>query len=264
MQLVTRAEWGAAAPRDGILGLTPTYGTTGHYNGPDIWSGRPIAQWDHASCPTKVRGIQAFHMGPARGWLDIAYNHLICPHGYTFEGRGFDRRSAGNGTNEGNATSLAAMLLIGGTEPVTGAMADEFARYCQHARTVGAGPNVGPHDRWISTDCPGGAGSQLVERVAAGWTPDPPSEPRIPDIQPPITIVSGVAAPDGQGGWLLMADGGVYTLGAAPFHGSPVGHDFWEGRQPASITLRDDGQDGYYIFATSKERYAFPLPPGID
>ena len=36
-----------------------------------------------------LRGIQSFHMGPQRGWSDIAYNYLIMPSGRVWEGRGF-------------------------------------------------------------------------------------------------------------------------------------------------------------------------------
>ncbi len=37
-----------------------------------------------------MRGIQDFHMGPSRGWNDIAYNYVIMPSGRVLEGRGFE------------------------------------------------------------------------------------------------------------------------------------------------------------------------------
>jgi hypothetical protein len=47
----------------------------------------------HANCAARVRAIQRFHMDEM-GWLDIAYNHVFCRHGYVFVGRGFGARSA--------------------------------------------------------------------------------------------------------------------------------------------------------------------------
>ncbi|WWT39964.1 hypothetical protein [Microcystis phage Mae-JY09] len=35
-----------------------------------------------------MRNIQAFHMGPSRGWSDFAYNFAISPAGRIYEGRG--------------------------------------------------------------------------------------------------------------------------------------------------------------------------------
>ena len=79
MNLVTRAQWGARPPRNRTP-LNPT-GATAHWEGPHM------GVFPHTACPSKVRGIQAFHMD-SRGWSDIAYNAIVCPHGYVFEGRG--------------------------------------------------------------------------------------------------------------------------------------------------------------------------------
>lgn len=36
-----------------------------------------------------MRQTQEFHMGPQRGWSDIAYNFIIMPSGRVWEGRGY-------------------------------------------------------------------------------------------------------------------------------------------------------------------------------
>jgi hypothetical protein len=71
--LVTRGEWGARAPRS----VTPLWVNlvTSHWEGPHMGS------FGHDQCAGKVRGIQNFHMD-SRGWGDIAYNAVACPHGF--------------------------------------------------------------------------------------------------------------------------------------------------------------------------------------
>lgn len=110
MKLVTRAEWGARAPRSRPV-RTLTGPTRGHWNGPTV-THRGLTSWDHAGCASLVRGIQNFHMD-GNGWDDIAYNFVECPHGYTFEGRGLNIRSAANGTNVANNSGHAIMCLAG-------------------------------------------------------------------------------------------------------------------------------------------------------
>ena len=83
MKMDPRSKWGARPPRYVNRG-SMSAPSTGHWNGPGIIL-RGKNTWDHSLCPGLVRGIQNFHMD-GRGWSDIAYNFLICPHGYTFEG----------------------------------------------------------------------------------------------------------------------------------------------------------------------------------
>lgn len=67
-------------------------------------------QANHANCAGRVRGIQNFHMDD-RGWCDVAYSFLVCAHGYVYEGRGFAKRTAAQGTNHGNDRYLAVCVL---------------------------------------------------------------------------------------------------------------------------------------------------------
>jgi len=56
-----------------------------------------------AECAANVKASQIYHM-VTRGWCDIGYNYLICPHGDIFEGRGGgdDVRGAHDGCNCGS------------------------------------------------------------------------------------------------------------------------------------------------------------------
>lgn len=153
MDLVTRSQWGASPARAttrldkrGVVELVY------HYSAADA-----DEQADHANCARRVKGIQTFHMGPAREWSDIAYNFLVCKHGTVFEGRGWDIRSAATGA--ANDYSLACCFLgddTAGRDDVTvkGRLAlVELARLFK-----GRYPNgrrFGGHRDHMQTSCPG-------------------------------------------------------------------------------------------------------------
>lgn len=149
VKLITREEWGALPPQSWSK-INASYGSTGHWEGPEL--GYP---WDHSACFAKVRGIQLFHMN-GRGWVDIAYSDIACPHGYVFEGRGPGKRTAANGTNVGNNSAYAVCYLGGEndgfTEEGERAMLASFNRLQYHG---GAGPGRNGHRDWKSTECPG-------------------------------------------------------------------------------------------------------------
>ena len=94
----TRADWGARQPSGGRNALDPNPKGSGiHWNGP----GCAASLRSHDKCAGFLRGIQDFHMGPQRGWSDIAYSLFVCPHGDEFEGRGKGVGTAAFGTNDG-------------------------------------------------------------------------------------------------------------------------------------------------------------------
>jgi hypothetical protein len=98
-----------------------------------------------------------------RGWNDIAYNALVCPHGHRYEGRGPGIRSGANGTNIGNARSEAVVYIAGGTDPLTDeakrAYLDEETRFGRELRWN--------HSNWKSTSC---AGPAIKTWQAQGWS----------------------------------------------------------------------------------------------
>lgn len=96
--LVTRRGWGARPPRSTVrLGSEAVRFLVVHYSASDA-----DEQADHANCAARVRGIQYYHThptpdDPTKPWSDIAYNWLVCKHGYIFRGRGWGVRSAATG-----------------------------------------------------------------------------------------------------------------------------------------------------------------------
>jgi hypothetical protein len=111
----------------------------------------------HSKCADKVRVIQRFHI-VTRGWADIAYNAVVCPHGSVFEGRGLHTTSAANGDTVPNDTHYAVCYLGGENDPFTDAGKQGFHDAVQWLRTEGdAGPEVNGHRDHKSTACPGDA-----------------------------------------------------------------------------------------------------------
>lgn len=143
MKFVSRAQWGAAPPTGSYSHINSTV-TTGHWEGPRMGS------FPHESCATKLRGIQSYHMN-GNGWMDIAYNGVVCPHGYVFEGRGPGVRSAANGTNAANDTSCAVCYLGGEGDPFT----PEGQQGMLDAAEWLGDPMDKGHRDWYQTACPG-------------------------------------------------------------------------------------------------------------
>lgn len=177
MNVVTRSQWGARAPknRTALNGATTI---TIHYEGPQM------GDYSHDSCPSKVRGIQAFHMD-SRGWADIAYSDIVCRHGYVYEGRGPGVRTAAQGTNEGNNVSLAICAMLGAGDTVPDVLKQAIRERADwYTAEHGVGTIRKGHRQWHSTACPG---DTLFAWVEAGMPaphpappPAPPSTPGLP------------------------------------------------------------------------------------
>lgn len=162
---VSRSEWGARPPRSISTNITPS-SCTAHYGGGPVWNGRI---GDHSVCADVMRSWQNFHMDD-RGWSDIAYNMVACPHGYVFVGRGHGVRSAANGTNTGNQNSYAVCYLAGEGDPLT---EDGKRAFLEAAQLLGQ-PLTKVHSDWFATSCPGDAVRAWVRAGAPAGTADIP------------------------------------------------------------------------------------------
>ena len=168
---ITRAQWGARPPRRVSRSISPQ-GITVHWGGPSPWRN---GIGDHSQCAGLVRGWQNFHMD-GRGWSDIAYNFVVCPHGHIFEGRWAGVRSAANGTNNGNYLSYAGCYLGGVGDPFT----DEAKSGFNQAAQILGLPINKVHSDWKATGCPGPQQTAWVRSGSTGSdsvpTPAPPTE----------------------------------------------------------------------------------------
>ena len=151
MQLTPYGAW-STRPRGATKATHPigsTKGVTLHWEGPHMGTFR------HDQCAAKVRGIQAFHRD-SRGWADIAYNAVVCPHGHVFEGRGPGVQSAANGDEPTNDDWYAVCYLGGEGDGFTDDGKAAFVDAVRWLRQTGAaGPLVNGHRDHKATACPG-------------------------------------------------------------------------------------------------------------
>ncbi|MEV8636506.1 peptidoglycan recognition family protein [Streptosporangium sp. NPDC051023] len=185
IDLVTRAQWGAHAPRGSYGRLTSTRGVKVHYTGGHV---DLAILGDHSRCIAAVRGIQNGHMD-GNGWIDIGYSAVVCPHRKVFEGRGLHHLPAANGPGL-NSDHYAVLGLVGtsGVVMPTPNMLHGIRDAIEWLRAEGgAGAEIKGHRDGYSTDCPG---EPLYAWVQAGaprpatTTPpvEPPEEEEVPEV----------------------------------------------------------------------------------
>jgi peptidoglycan hydrolase-like protein with peptidoglycan-binding domain len=185
--IVPRSAWNARAPKELTDDpWTPWKGgVIVHHKGPG--SGYPYQ--DHKGCYEQVRVIQLDHI-ERRLWDDIAYNYLVCNHGWVFEGRGGKIRSAANDTETAGANQnwFAVMGMIEEGDEPSPEMLQGIRQIITHVRQYEkAGPGIGGHLDLATTECPG----RLYRYVTDGSlepgssvpSPPPPQIEIVPRVQ---------------------------------------------------------------------------------
>lgn len=153
-RIVSRAEWGARAPKSRRTIATPT---------PRLWI-HHTAGGEHGAAG--VRQIQRFHMD-SRGWSDIAYSFLVDDDGTIYEGRGV---GIAGGHTQGDNSSSHAICLMGNfeNEQPTDAALDSAAHLAAYGRQQGWWHDVtgGHRDApGASTACPGRHLQAVLDRI---------------------------------------------------------------------------------------------------
>ncbi|MCG5217526.1 peptidoglycan recognition protein family protein [Streptosporangium soli] len=180
IDLVTRKEWGAHAPRGSYSSLSSTKGVKVHYTGGRV---DPQIADDHDKCVAMVRSIQGHHMD-GNGWMDIGYSMVACPHQKVFEGRGPKRLPAANGAGL-NSEHYAVLGLVGTSGLVTPPddMLHGILDAIDYLRAKGgAGKEIKGHRDGYATTCPG---EKLYAWVKKGAPRPGGQEPTDPDPTPP-------------------------------------------------------------------------------
>ncbi|WP_181009012.1 N-acetylmuramoyl-L-alanine amidase [Streptomyces sp. SM12] len=162
MKLIKRADWGAPAT-SGAGSIANTRGVKIHYMGSHYTSHA------HSRCAGQVLAVRRSHMANTKeNYADIAYNYVVCEHGYVFEGRGVNKRTGANGNAALNTAHYSVLALLGSsgmTEP-TADMLNGIVDAVEHLRAHGnAGNEVLGHRDGHPTQCPGGP---LYAWVSAG------------------------------------------------------------------------------------------------
>ncbi|WP_214416271.1 peptidoglycan recognition protein family protein [Sphaerisporangium fuscum] len=241
IDLVSRKEWGARAPRGSYSTLTSTKGVKVHYTGGRV---EPAIVNDHTKCVAMVKSIQNYHMD-GNGWLDIGYSMIACPHRKVFVGRGPGHLPAANGPGL-NSGHYAVLGLVGNSGLVQppDAMLHGILDAVDYLREHGgAGKEIKGHRDGYSTDCPGDALYAWVKKGAPRpgdrqpTPPGPPStHPQWPGRAlkyPPIMRGDDVRTWQAQmekRGWTLDVDGAY----------GPQSRDVCVGFQQQE-NLKDDG-----------------------
>lgn len=158
MKWVSRASLGwpasAAPPQETARGVKIHY------------EGTRVSCNDHADCVSLVKAIRKSHLAhPTENYSDIAYNLIVCRHGYVFEGRGKRKRTGANGNQTLNQAHYAVMALLGssGDTSPTGEMIQGIKEAIRYLREHGAGKEIKGHRDGYATACPGDALYALVK-----------------------------------------------------------------------------------------------------
>lgn len=198
----------------------------------------------HDLCRARVRGWQDYHMD-GKGWVDLAYNWVVCQHGILMTGRGFGVRSAANGTNDANDRYLACCWLGGGTETPSAAALTAIEWLIGEIRRRGAGRDVKPHRAFFGTDCPGS--------ILATWTPNwtlavigDATTPSTPGARPALVP----AFPLGRGQYFGPRTGGPNSISGFYGHRSDLAR--WQAAAPSHApSLGRLEADGLYGIKTA-------------
>src|SRR5512139_4262758 len=159
----TREDWDARPPTSPLTFVSPhlRVGRTWHWAGPATHlAGKP-----HTACLAMVRAWQLFHQND-RGWKDLGYNGLVCPHARAIEGRGADYSASHSPS--WNTTRWGIQFMIGTGELATPAMLARGARVAGDLESLAGHPlddTCHKDDPKVATACPG---DQLTAWVRAG------------------------------------------------------------------------------------------------
>lgn len=184
----TREECGLRPPRAVSTLIAPELGGCAvHYGGGG--STGITADTDHARCQALWRAWQDYHMD-GHGWWDIAYTAGYCQHGHAMAGRGFGRRTAANGTNNGNYRFYAFVWLGCGGDTITTAALDALDWLIVAARHAGgAGKACLGHRDLYSTECPGDVLEGRAQLRDGRAVPKPRKKPSV--TAPPFPLPRG-------------------------------------------------------------------------
>ena len=170
LKIIPRDGWGAAKPKSRTL-RSPSQldGVAVH------WFGKPNAADSHEGCPALLRSVQQGHMNnPDEGFVDIAYNHAVCPHGSAYELRSFGVQTGANGFGSVNRSHAAIVYMAGVGDPFTDVAKPVINDVIEAWQKKGAGSDVKPHGAFTGSTCPG---PEITKWLAAG-RPEPGVTPK--------------------------------------------------------------------------------------
>lgn len=147
MEIIKRSFFGW--PQSAAELANPQSGLVLHYDGP----GQSLLTKTHTECVKYWKAVRKFHVG-THGWADIGYSYGVCPHGYTFEGRGDKRVQAAQ--QGANSTWYSCSLMLGNGEKPTDKQIASVKNLRDYLHNeYGNSKSIKGHKDFNSTDCPG-------------------------------------------------------------------------------------------------------------
>jgi len=182
----TRGDWGAAS--GGVVNVVPVSDKDQFLSHWDGGSALGLAAKSHAQCLARVKAVQTFHMGSSRGWADIGYNTLVCPHGRLIEGRGV--LTVGAQCPGYNRSGIGSQFMIGGSDGLPAVMLNRQRKFYDDLYQIRkeVQRKMGHRDG-TSTSCPGDPVYGWVVKgmpiIGATPTPTPTPPPAPVVVNPP-------------------------------------------------------------------------------
>lgn len=209
----TRADWGAHAPTMTVY-TVPISDKDQFLNHWDGDAALGLAGKSHDVCLARVRAVQEFHQGSARGWADIGYNTLVCPHGRLIEGRGV--LTVGAQCPGYNRSGIGSQLMVGGGDKLPAVMLNRQRQFYDQLVAIRkeATRKMGHQDGYPTT-CPG---SELEAWVHNGMpllgpaSPIPAPLPTLPRPQPKTAPGPHLRFPLPSGYYFGKDDGSKYSV----------------------------------------------------
>lgn len=158
--------------------------------------------------------MQEFHQGSARGWADIGYNTLVCPHGRLIEGRGV--LTVGAQCPGYNRSGVGSQMMVGGGDKLPAVMLNRQRQFYDQLVSIRkeATRKMGHQDGYQTT-CPG---SELEAWVHNGMpllgpaSPIPAPLPTVPRPKPKTAPGPHLRFPLPSGYYFGKDDGSKYSV----------------------------------------------------
>lgn len=210
----TRSDWGARSP-SGVVNTVPITDKDYFVNHWDGDTALGLAAKPHSACLARVKADQNFHMGSSRGWSDIGYNVLICPHGRAIEGRGL--LTVGAHKPGYNRSGIGVQYMVGRGDKLSAAMLSRGRRLYDQIAALrhGEATRKATHNDGYATTCPGAELTTWTHNGMPTMGPGsaiPAPFPTIPRPAPSKIVGPRFAFPLASGYFFGVDDGSKWSV----------------------------------------------------
>jgi len=171
-RIITCPQWGARKPKHGLELVSKSKRIIFHHTAGHHAEIRNPNNESVAEAKRYARDIQAFHMGPQRGWNDTGQNFLVCRNGTILQGRWLTvsaieaKHMVRSAHCPGQNDQIGIEHEHKGTEKMTKKQIEASARLMawiadQYDRKTVL--PVFPHSKFFATSCPANLKSDIAK-----------------------------------------------------------------------------------------------------